>query len=100
MKSPDNSAAIKERKAARVQSQKQFEVQMRMMKAQAEAAASIKTPTFRPASPLAQASPDVLEAGLEAKRRQKRRFGVQRTVMRGTAKLGSSPALGGATQAA
>lgn len=99
MKSPDNSAAIKEQKAARQQSQKQFELQMRLMQQQAEAAGSIKTPTFRPASPPTQASPDALEAATEQKRRAKRRFGVQRTVMRGEGKLGSTPSLGGAKPA-
>lgn len=99
MKSPDNSAAIKEQKASRRQTQEQFEVQMQLMKKQAEAAGSIKTPTFRPASPATQASPDALEAATEQKRRAKRRFGVQRTVMRGEGKLGSTPSLGGAKPA-
>lgn len=95
MRSPDNSAAIREQAAARKLSEQQFKIQMEFMKKQAEAAGSFEVPKMLPASPPNSASPDVFQAGVEQRMRQGRRFGFAKTVMAGAQR--ATPALGGAT---
>ena len=87
-KGGDSGAAIKEQRLAREQSAAQFAEQMGLMKQQYEDAQKVKTPTYAPASPVAANSPDAYMAGLEARRRQQRRFGSAATVL--------SPVFGGA----
>lgn len=87
-KGADQGAAIKEQKLAREQSAQQFAEQMGLMKQQYVDAQKVKTPTYAPASPTASNSPDAYMAGIEARRRQQRRFGSAATVL--------TPVLGGA----
>lgn len=84
----DQGAAIKEQRLAREQSAQQFAEQMGLMKQQYTDAQKVKTPTYAPASPVSSNSPDAYMAGLEARRRQQRRFGSAATVL--------TPVLGGA----
>ena len=95
MRSPDNSAAIREQAKARKLSEQQFKLQMEFMKQQAEMAGSLEIPKMVPASPPNSASPDVFQAGMEERRKAARRFGYSKTVMAGAQR--ATPALGGAT---
>ncbi len=97
MRSPDNSAAIREQAKARKMSEQQFRTQMEFMKKQAEMAGSFEVPKVVPASPPNSASPDVFQAGVEERMKAGRRFGYAKTVMAG-AQPRTTPALGGATK--
>jgi hypothetical protein len=91
-KGADQGAAIKEQKAARLQSAAQFAEQMALMRQQYDDAQKIKTPTYAPAAQLSASNPDAYAARLDSQRRQQRRFGSRATILR--------PAMGGATLAA
>jgi hypothetical protein len=78
-KGADNGAAIKEQRLAREQSAAQFKEQMALMRQQYEDAQKVKPPVYAPAAPLASASPDAYNAGLDAQRAAKRRFGSAAT---------------------
>ena len=75
-KGSDNSAAIKEQKAARKQSAQQFATQM------------------LPASPVPVMGMDTKEAGRNLRRQSRRRFGAGKTVFAGESV--GAPSLGGA----
>ena len=100
MRSPNNSAAIKEQAKARKLSEEQFKQQMEFMKSQEMEVGNFEIPKSVPASPPTSASPDVFEAGQEQRRRSARRFGFAKTTMKGetraTAPLGGASTLGGA----
>jgi hypothetical protein len=103
MRSPDNSAAIKEQSKARKLSEAQFKEQMAFMQKQSEMAGGFQMPDMKPPSPPTSASPDVFEAGQEQRRRSARRFGFAKTTMKGetraTAPMGGASTLGGAKMA-
>lgn len=78
-KGASGGAAIREQRLAREQSAQQFAQQMALQQKQFDAAQAIKPVTFAPASPLATGEPDTYNAGLDAKRAQRRRFGPSAT---------------------
>jgi hypothetical protein len=78
-KGADTSAAVKEQQLARQQSAAQFKEQMALMRQQYADAQNVKPPVYAPAAPVANGSPDVYDAGLEARRAAKRRFGSAAT---------------------
>jgi hypothetical protein len=78
-KGADSGAAVREQKAARLQSAEQFKQQMELQQKQFDAAQSIKPIQSAPAAPLATGDPQNYYAGLEAKRQQSRRYGPSRT---------------------
>lgn len=86
-----NGAAIEEQRAARLQSAAQFKEQMALMRQQYEDAQKVKTPAYVPASAPQEGSPDVVNAGMEMRRRMQRRFGSAATRM-----YRPTPQLGGA----
>lgn len=88
-KGADQGAAIAEQRKAREQSAAQFAEQMGLMRQQYQDAQKVKPVTYAPAAPPAAASPDVYRAGMEARRRQQRRFGSAATVL-------NHPVMGGA----
>jgi hypothetical protein len=93
-KGGDNGAALAEQKKARKQSADQFAQQMRITEKQMELAASVETPQLKPASPVPSMGLDTKEAGWQARRAARRRFGAGRTVFAGESR--ATPNLGGA----
>ncbi len=94
-KGGDNGAAAAA-EAARLESQRQFELSMKLQKQQMRLAASSRSPEFSPASPPLAASSETAEAGLNRKRQVQRRFGTSQTILAGEKAfgLGSSSTLG------
>lgn len=78
-KGADSGAAIKEQALARQLSAAQFKEQMALMREQYADSKAIKPPTYAPAAPLPTASPDAYNAGLDAQRAARRRFGAAAT---------------------
>lgn len=92
-KGGDNGAALAEQKKARKQSANQFAEQMRLAEKQMALSAEITTPEIKPASPVPSMGVDTKEAGWQARRASRRRFGTGRTVFAGES---ATPSLGGA----
>jgi hypothetical protein len=87
-----SDAAIKEQRLAREQSAKQFAEQMGLMRQQQEAASKIRTPQYLPSAPAPSGGMDSYQAGRDAMRVARRRFGSAATVLSPSYR----PALGGA----
>lgn len=88
----DDAAAQAE--ASRAQAQAQHEENMRNLRKQQRVAANTSRPEFSPASPPSSASVDIVEAGIEQRRKSQKRFGFSATVS-ATPMLGSMSTLGG-----
>lgn len=93
----DNSAAIAEQKAGRLQSAEQFRIQMGLLAKQAALAAEVKTPTILPAAPPTQTNDGTIEAARDQQRNAARRFSISSTRIAGSnaPRLGQSTVLGG-----
>lgn len=98
----NNSEAIAEQRKAREQSAKQFALQMKMMKQQAEMASSVEAPVILPAAPPQRTNEQTVEAGRDQARTAKNRFSFAAARMAGSSKatLGQSTTLGGFKAAA
>ena len=86
----NNNAALEETKRANRQSQKNFELQMKMMAKQMSSAEAIEMPKPSPIPPgPTRSSTDVVAAGREARTSARRRYGFNQSVSQPQIALGS-----------
>lgn len=91
----DEAAAMAER--SRAQAAAQHEENMRNLRKQQRLAANTSRPDFSPASPPSSGSVDIVEAGIDQRRKAQKRFGYNATVS-ATPMLGAISSLGGGGQ--
>lgn len=87
-----DGGAAREAEASRLAAKKQHEENMQIMRKQARQAANVSAVQYAPAAAPQAASQDALDAGLDFKRKQKKRFGSAATMIAPQSNL-----LGGAT---